>query len=170
MVGTPLFTHMSITFSKQRLGNCSPTLDVGFVKLTLLTLDRVGQFSWKQGLQDEYSVPLSCHLCCSSSVIFQNNPQPTTISFCQYWFSPTVPLRWCIPMICVCWYKLRNCRSQTLETVALDTPNNVVVFVTYAPAERTRTISPLSKSDKSPTFRVFYTNVTPQLITHPTDH
>jgi hypothetical protein len=40
----------------------------------------------------------------------------------------------------------------TLETVALDTPNNVAVFVTYAPAKPAPTICSLSKSDKSPIF------------------
>jgi hypothetical protein len=55
-----------------------------------------------------------CHLCRSNSVIFPNNPsQRTTISFCQCWFSYTVPLRsWCLPMIPVCRHKLRNYRSR----------------------------------------------------------
>jgi hypothetical protein len=35
MVVTPLLTHLSITFSNQRFSNCSPTVDVAFVKLTL---------------------------------------------------------------------------------------------------------------------------------------
>jgi hypothetical protein len=39
--------------------------------------------------------------------------------------------------------------SITLETVTLDTPNNVEVFVTDAPAKRAPTICLLSKSDKS---------------------
>jgi hypothetical protein len=43
----------------------------------------------------------------------------------------------------------------TLETVAIDTPNNVAVFVADAPAKRAPTICPLSKSDKSPIFRFF---------------
>jgi hypothetical protein len=64
---------------------------------------RVGQCLWKRGLQDEYSVLLSCYLCCSSSVISRNNiSQCTTISLCQWRFSPAVPLRWCLSMICVC--------------------------------------------------------------------
>jgi hypothetical protein len=41
-----------------------------------------------------------------------------------------------------------SCMPQTtLETVALDTPNNTAVFVTDAPAKRAPTICPLSKSD-----------------------
>jgi hypothetical protein len=53
------------------------------------------------------------HQGCSSSVIFRNNPQCTTISLCQCWVWPIVPLRWCcLPMIRVCWRNLRNCRSR----------------------------------------------------------
>jgi hypothetical protein len=49
-------------------------------------------------------------------VILQNNPsQYRMVSFCQCWFSPTVPLRCCrLPMICVCSHNLRNCRSRYL--------------------------------------------------------
>jgi hypothetical protein len=48
-----------------------------------------------------------------------------TISFCQCCFPSTVPLRWCsFP-----WFMHSNI---TLETVALDTPNNVVMLVTDA--------------------------------------
>jgi hypothetical protein len=35
MVVTPSFTHLSITFSSQRFSNCNPTVNVGFVTLTL---------------------------------------------------------------------------------------------------------------------------------------
>jgi hypothetical protein len=34
MVVAPSFTHLNITFSKQRFSNCSPTVDAGFVSLT----------------------------------------------------------------------------------------------------------------------------------------
>jgi hypothetical protein len=50
---------------------CDPTVDVGFVKL-------MSDSFWKQGLLDEYSVLLFCHLCCSSCVIFRK------ISFSMY--------------------------------------------------------------------------------------
>jgi hypothetical protein len=33
VVMTPFFTHLSITFSNQRFNSCSPTMDVGLVKL-----------------------------------------------------------------------------------------------------------------------------------------
>jgi hypothetical protein len=80
---------------------------VGFVKLT-------SDSFVETGLRDEYSVLLSCRLCCSISMIFRNNPsQCSTIAFCQCWISPTVPLRWCcLPMIRVCRHKLRNCRPR----------------------------------------------------------
>jgi hypothetical protein len=34
MIVTPLFMHLSITFSYQRFSNCSPTVDIEFMKLT----------------------------------------------------------------------------------------------------------------------------------------
>jgi hypothetical protein len=87
MIVTPLFKVPSITFNNQRFSYCSPAVDVVFVKLTS------DSFCGKQGLQDEYSVLLSCHLCCSVSVIFRNSPsQCSIISFCRCWLSPTVPL------------------------------------------------------------------------------
>jgi hypothetical protein len=43
-----------------------------------------------------------------------------------------------------------------LETVALDTPNNVSVSVTDSPAKWAPMICPLSKSDKSPNFQFFH--------------
>jgi hypothetical protein len=44
----------------------------------------------------------------------------------------------------------------TLETVALDTPNNVAVFITDAPAKHAATIYPLSKLNRSPIFWFFH--------------
>jgi hypothetical protein len=44
----------------------------------------------------------------------------------------------------------------TSETVALDTPNNVAVCITDAPAKRALLICPLSKSDKSPISEFFH--------------
>jgi hypothetical protein len=57
---------------------------------------------------------MNIQFCCSSSVIFQNNPsQWTMISFCQSWFLSTVSLcRCCLPVIGVCWHICRNCHSQ----------------------------------------------------------
>jgi hypothetical protein len=46
----------------------------------------------------------------------------------------------------------------TLETVALDTPNNVAIFVIDAPAKRGPTICPLSKLGKSPIVQLFHTD------------
>jgi hypothetical protein len=54
------------------------------------------------------------HVCYSISVIVRINlSQCMTISFCQCWFSSTVPLRWCpLPMIRVRLHNLRNRRSR----------------------------------------------------------
>jgi hypothetical protein len=46
----------------------------------------------------------------------------------------------------------------TLETVTLDTPNNVAVFFTDAPAKCAPMIYTHSKLEKSPIFRYFYTD------------
>jgi hypothetical protein len=35
MVVTPSFMHLSITLNNQSFSSCSPTVDVGFMKLTL---------------------------------------------------------------------------------------------------------------------------------------
>jgi hypothetical protein len=57
-------------------------------------------------------IQFCCRLCCST-VIFQKNPfQCRMISFCQYWFSLTVPLCWCLAKICICWHNLRNSHTQ----------------------------------------------------------
>jgi hypothetical protein len=45
-----------------------------------------------------------------------------------------------------------------LETVALDTPNNVAVFITDVPAKRAPTICPPLKSDKSAIYRFLHTD------------
>jgi hypothetical protein len=50
----------TVLFSNQTSSNCSPTVDVGFVKVTL---DR---FCGKR----VFSIQFCCHLCCSSCVIF----------------------------------------------------------------------------------------------------
>jgi hypothetical protein len=137
MVMTPLFLHLSITLSNQRFSNCSPIVDVGFVKLKLATL--CGNRVFKMNIN------FCCPLCCSSR---NSPPQCTTISFCQCWFSATVPLRWCcFPMICL--------RRHNLTKLSLSMLLICWGFYTDAPAKRTWTICTLSKSDKSPIFRFF---------------
>jgi hypothetical protein len=107
----------------------------------------VGQFLWKQVLSDEYSS--STVLFGISSAIFRSNPsQCTTISVTAdfrplFLFADVVFPRFMYANI-------------TLETVALDTPNNVAVFVTDAPAKRTPTICPLSNRTNLP-FSDFFT-------------
>jgi hypothetical protein len=101
-------------------------MEVRFVKLTSDSL-------CENGLQDEYSVLLSL-------VIFQNNPSQCTslslslnVDFCPLLLFPGTA------------FPSFMYANITLETVTLDSPNNVAVFVTHAPA-------PLSKLDKSPIF------------------
>jgi hypothetical protein len=101
MVVTPSFMNLSITFSNQRFSSCNPTVDVGFVKLTS---DRFcGNRVFKMNIQ------FCCHMRCSSSVIFLNNPsQCMMFSFCHWRFSPTVPACGChLPMVHECLHNLR---------------------------------------------------------------
>jgi hypothetical protein len=94
MVVTPSFTYLRITFGKRRFSNCNRTVDVGFVKLMSDSFCGNGPSRWLFS-------STALHLCCSSSVIFGNNPSRyTMISFCRCWISPAVPLHWCcLPMI-----------------------------------------------------------------------
>jgi hypothetical protein len=130
--------HLSSTLSNQRFSNCSPTVDVGFVELMSVFVE-TGSSRW---------------IFSSAAVVlwfFLNNPSHCmTISFCQCWFLSTVPLR-CVVFP---WFTYDNI---TLKTVPLDTPNNVAVFTTVAPAKCTITICPLSKLGKSPIIPFFYT-------------
>jgi hypothetical protein len=158
MVVTPSSMHLSITFINQRFSSCSPTVDVGFVKLTLDSFFRNKVFTM--------NIQFYCPVTCAAVVgTFRNSPSLcATISLCQCWFSPTVPLRWC-------WRPIIRVADITLETVALDTPNNVAVFVTDAPAKRAPTICPLSKSDKSYIFRFFHMDChSTQSLTHSHEH
>jgi hypothetical protein len=117
-----------------KFSSCSPTLDVRFVKI--MSDSFCGNRVFKMNIQ------FWCHLCCSSSVIFQNNPyQYMTVSV----------------IVVFLWFMYADV---SLETLALDTSYNVVVFVTDAPAKRASAICPLSKSDKSPIFRFFTHAVT----------
>jgi hypothetical protein len=65
MVVTLLFTHLSITFSNKRFTSCSPTVIVGFVKLTLNRF--CGNEVFKMNMQLTYAAvlcyrfPQSCH-------------------------------------------------------------------------------------------------------------
>jgi hypothetical protein len=142
MVVTPLLMHLSITFSNQRFSSCSPTMDVGFVKLTL------GSFYGNKVFT--VNIQFCCHLCCSSCAIFRNNPSRcTTISLCQCWFLPTIPLRCCFSMIHIC-RRILKTLSFPIQLIMLQ------LVVTDAPATRAPTICPLSKSDKCPIFWFFH--------------
>jgi hypothetical protein len=70
MVVTPSFMQLSITFNNQRFSNCSPTVDVGCVKLTLDSF--CGNRVFK------INIRFCCHLCCNSFVILRNTPSQWT--------------------------------------------------------------------------------------------
>ena len=139
MIITPYFSHFSVVFSNQRFGNCSPTVNVGFVKLP-------SDFFFNRVLK--MSIEFCCHLCCNSTVIFRHSPLQCTLSFGfrPLFFLADYVFHWSVYAVI------------TLETAALDTPNKVAVLIIYAPAKRTPTISPLLKSDKSPILQCFHTN------------
>jgi hypothetical protein len=111
----------------------------------------VGQFLWKQGLQDEYSFLLTCHLCCSScdfskqSLSVYGSLFLSVLIFAPY--SSSFLLADVFPRVLYA--------DITLETVALDTPNNMAVFIRDAPTKRKPTICPLSKSGHSLIFLFF---------------
>jgi hypothetical protein len=103
-----LYGHDTIVYASVHYFpcNCSPTVDVGFVKLTSASF-------WGNTSSRWIHIQFCCHLCCNRTVIIRNNPSHCrTISFCHRWLSPTVPPRWCcLPRIRVCRPNLRNCRS-----------------------------------------------------------
>jgi hypothetical protein len=111
----------------------------------------VGQVSWKQGVQDEYSVPLQ--FTCAAVVqwsfetILLNVRRSLSVNVD---FRPRSLFADVFPRLAYA--------EITLVTVALETPSNVADLVTDAPAERTPRIRPLSKSDKFPIFPHFHTD------------
>jgi hypothetical protein len=95
------------------------------------------------------NIQFCCHLCCSISVIFRNNPfQCTTIPFCQCWFSRM----FLFVNVVLPWFMYADI---TLETVALYAVNNVAFFCHTCSSKRVLTICTLSKSNKSPIFGFF---------------
>jgi hypothetical protein len=137
---------MSNTFSNQRFGNCSPTVDAGFVKLT----------------SD----------CFCGNWVFEMNVQfcsPATRVAVVVWFFETILLNVRLSLSINVDYPplflfagvvfLRFVYADvTLENVALDTPNtsDVAVSITDAPDKRASTICPISKWGKSHIFRFFH--------------
>ena len=69
IVVTP--SYLSFTLSNQRFSKSTPTVDVGFFKLTSDSF--CGNSYLKMSFQ------FCCHLFCSSSVIFQKNPSQCMI-------------------------------------------------------------------------------------------
>jgi hypothetical protein len=142
MVVTPSFTQLNITFSNQRFSNCNPTVDVGFVKLTLES--SCGNKVFKMDIQFYF------HLCCSRffETILLNVRRSLSVNanFRPLFLFADVVFPWFVY------------GDITSETVDHDTPNNGAVFITDAPAKRAQIICLLSKLDKSPIFRFFHTD------------
>jgi hypothetical protein len=94
-------------------------VDAGFLKLMSDSFCGNGVF--------KLNIQFCCHLCCSISAIFQNNPQCTAVSvivdFCPLFLIADVV------------FPLFMYADITLEIVTVDTPNNVAVFVTDASAK-----------------------------------
>jgi hypothetical protein len=133
-VGSQLLTawamerpSLSVTFSNHRFSNCSPNSDVGFVKFTFL----------KTGSSRRI---ISSAVNCAAIVawIFGNNPSQCTYDL----FLPMLIFAHCYSslMLLFRWFVYADI---TLKTAALDTPNNVMVFVIDAPAKRAPTVCPL---------------------------
>jgi hypothetical protein len=146
---TPPFTHLSITFSNQRFRNCSPIVDVGFLKLT--SRRTVFMETWSSRWIFSSA---AVHLCFGCSVIFSKQ----SFSMQAQSLSVIVHLR---PLLLFAdvfpWFVYADI---TLETVALDTRNDVAVFVTDSPDKCPTTIWSLSKSEESPIFQSFTRTVT----------
>jgi hypothetical protein len=118
MVVTPLFPHLSITFSNHRFSNCRPTINVGCVKITLDSF--CGKRVFKINIQ------FCCHLCCSSPVIFRNNS-----SMYDDLFLSMLTSVHCSSSLMLASHDSCNANI-TLEIVTFNTSNNVVAIVTDA--------------------------------------
>jgi hypothetical protein len=112
----------------------------------------VGQFLWKQGLRDEYSVLLQ--FICAAVVLWFFDAVLLNV---RRSLSVNVDFRllFLFADVAFPWFVYADLTS---ETVALDTPNNVSVFVRDAPAKCASTIRPLSKSEKAPISLFFHTD------------
>jgi hypothetical protein len=140
MVVTPSSRHLSITFSNQRFNSRSPTVDVGFGKLTLISF--YGHKVVKMNIQ------FCCPVTCAAVVpwffeaIFLSVRRSFSVSVDfrpQFRFADVV-FPWIVRA------------DISLETLAFDTLNNVAIFITDSSAKRAPTISSPSKSE----FRIFH--------------
>jgi hypothetical protein len=133
---------LSITCSNQRFNNCSPTVDIGFVKFTSDSF--CGNRVFKMNIQ------LCCPVTCAAVVLWLLETFLLTvyIDFRPLFVFAGVIFPWFVYV------------DITLETVAFDTPSNVADFITDSAAKRVSTICPLLKSDKSLDFRHFTRTVT----------
>jgi hypothetical protein len=113
MVVTPSFTQLSITVSNQSLKNCGPIIDVGFVKLMSDSLCR----NWVFRMNIHFCCPVTCAVVVVwfFEIKFLNVRRSLSVNvdfFPLFLFADVV-----FP-----WFVYADI---TLETVALDTRNNV---------------------------------------------
>jgi hypothetical protein len=143
-------------FNNQMFSNCSPTVDVGFVKLMSDGFCRNRVF--------KMNIQFCCHLCCISSVVFE------IVLSIRRSLSVNVDFRPLFLFVDVV-FPLFVYVDITLETVSLDTRNNATVFVTDTPDKRAPTLCPLSNSGRSPIFRFFHTDCrSTQSLMHLREH
>jgi hypothetical protein len=116
MVVMSSFTHLSVTFSNQGFSNCSPTVDVEFVKLMLDSF--CGNRGFKMNIQ--FCWPVTC---AAVVLIFFE----TLLLNVRRSLSVTVNFRplFLFTDVVIPWFMYADI---TLESVALDTPYNLTVF------------------------------------------
>jgi len=139
MIITPSFSPFSIVFSNQRFSTCSPTVDVGFVKLSS---------NWVRKMNIEYWCTFAAVVLSFLDTILFNVRRSLSVSF---GFRPLVLVAGDI----FPWFVYA---VMTLKTAATDTPNKVRVLVIDAPAKSAPIICPFWKSDKSPILQYFHMN------------
>jgi hypothetical protein len=146
IVVTPSFTYVSITLNNQRISSCSPTVDVGFLKLTSDSFCGNKVFGM--------NIQFCCPVTCAAAVLwFFDN----ILLNVRWYLSVSVEFRAIFRFAGVVFPRFVYA-DVSLETVALNTPNNVAVFATNAAAKRAPTFCPLLKFDRSPVFTVFETD------------
>jgi hypothetical protein len=129
MVVTPSFTHLGITFSNQRFSSCSPTVDLGFVKLTSDSF--CGNRVFKLNIQ--FCCPVTCAAVFQRffETIFINiwRPLSANVDFRPLFLFADIVFPWFVYA------------DITLQTVTLDTPNTVADCIADAPGKHAPTRS-----------------------------
>jgi hypothetical protein len=127
MVMTPSFTHLSITFNSRRFSNCSRTMDFGFVKLTS------DSFCGNWVIKIQFCCPVTCAgvVLWFFAIILLNIQQSLSVNVDFH------PL-FLFADIVFPWFTYADITS---ETVALDTPNDMAIFVRFTSEKHTNDLS-----------------------------